>query len=466
MGERGDRGGEAPDSSARRRGWLSRRLRVTFALERAANAQLTRATTLLVIVALAFAIMGTVRTFTPMRALASSPVNFDLALRTVSAGWFQPRDVIPVAVVEIDQATHQAWGHPPVTPRDRLAELIDRVIEAAPAAVIVDIDLGWGGDDPGLPLFMDYLASYSGPPLLFPRRIDPAPGGNRQAAHSPLDAVFAANPNLAWAHASFETDSGGKVRQWADWIEVCSDEGTYQLPSMPARLSLMLDPLPAGLARATPPPLTGSCRRSEDLRAQLLLIGPRFTGPEGRRMSSDAAGVSALAVLDPELDRDDAWLFGNRVVLIGATYPASGDFWLTPSGVVPGVEMVGHTVRFASLRSSPGWRADLAFRVAALAGFVLIGLISIWLVGLAAAVALIAGTLLFVAVPIWLWNYYRVFEALEVAVLLFVFYKFVQIIFDTFEDWGVRRELYPRGWRGWLRTAWSVCHRSGSGEER
>jgi hypothetical protein len=69
-------------------------------------------------------------------------------------------------------------------------------------------------------------------------------------------------------------------------------------------------------------------------------------------------------------------------------------------------------------------------------------------------------------VPIWLWNYYRVFEALEVAVLLFVFYKFSQVIFDTLEDWAMRRELHPPGWRGWLRTAWSVCHRSGSGEER
>jgi CHASE2 domain-containing sensor protein len=461
MVEHGDRSDQAPGPTARRRGWLSRRLRVTFALERASDSRLARATTLLVIVALAFAIVGTVRTFTPMRALASSPVNFDLALRTVSAGWFQPRDIIPVAVVEIDQATHEAWGNPPVTPRDRLVALIDRVVEAAPAAVIVDIDLGWGGEDPGLPLLTNFLASYSGPPLLFPRRIDPAPGGNRKAASSPLDPVFAANPHLAWAHASFETDSGGKVRQWADWIEVCSDDGTYQLPSIPARLSLMLDPLPAGLARASPPHLTGSCRRPEAPRAQLLLIGPRFTGPEARRMTRDAAAVSALTVLDPELDRDDAWLFGDRVVLIGATYSASGDFWLTPSGVVPGVEMVGHTVRFASLRSTPGWRADLAFRAAALAGFVLIALISIWLVGLAAAVALIAGTLLFVSVPIWLWNYYRVFEALEVAVLLFVFYKFAQISFDTFEDWGVRRELYPPGWRGWLRTAWSVCHRSG-----
>ncbi len=466
MGELVDHSDQAAGAPASKRRRLSRHLRVTLALERAAGAQLIRAKTLLVVVVLAFAIVGTVRSFTPMGLLANSPVNFDLALRTVSAGWFQPRDVIPVAVVEIDQATHQAWGSPPVTPRDQLVALIDKVVQAAPAAVIVDIDLAWGGDDPGLPLLMAYLAAYSGPPLLFPRRIEPAAGGNRKAAYSPLDPVFAANPRLAWAHASFETDSGGKVRQWADWIEVCAEDRTYQLPSMPARLSLLLDPLPAGLARATPPPLSGACRRDADARAQLLLIGPRFTGPESRGMSSDAAAVPALAVLDPELDRDDSWLFGNRVVLIGATYPASGDFWLTPSGVVPGVEMLAHTVRFASLRTSPGWRADLAFRAVTLAGFVLLALVSVYLVGLAAAIAFAAGTLLFVSVPIWLWNYYRVFEALELAVLLFVFYKFLQVMLDTLEDWRARRECYPSGWRGWLRTAWSVCHRSDAEEKR
>lgn len=465
MSERGDRRDQATSSMASRRRRLARRLRVTFAIDQAAGSKLTRATTLLILVVLAFAIAGTVRTFGPMRFVARSPINFDLALRTVSAGWYQPRQVIPVAVVEIDQATHQAWGSPPVTPRDKLVELIDTVAQAAPAAIIVDIDVGWGGVDPGMPLLREYLSAYTGPPLLFPRRIDPAPGGARKATSTPLDTVFAVNPRLAWSHASFETDSGGKVRQWADWIEVCAEDGTFQLPSMPARLSLLLDPLPQGLARATPPPLTGACRRDADPRAQLLLIGPRFAGPERRGMSADAAVVSALAMLDPELDRDDSWLFGDRVVLIGATYPASGDFWLTPSGVLPGVEMLAHTVRFATLRTSPGWRSDVAFRVAALTGFVLIALISVYLVGLALALAFIAGTLLFVSVPIWLWQYYRVFEALEVAVLLFVFYKFVQIMLDTLEDWRARRELFPLGWRGSLRAVWAVCHRPDAGRK-
>ena len=39
--------------------------------------------------------------------------------------------------------------------------------------------------------------------------------------------------------------------------------------------------------------------------------------------------------------------------------------------------------------------------------------------------AYVTGGLLFVAVPIWLWEYYRVFEALEIAVLLVIAWKFL-----------------------------------------
>lgn len=463
MGATGERASTMSDGRRRR---LSRWLRITFAVEQASGSGRVRANTLLVVVALGFALVGTVRSFTAVGALTGSPINFDLALRTVSAGWFTPRNVIPVAVVEIDDATHRAWRSPAVTPRDQLVSLIDAVAQAAPLAVVIDIDLAWGGDDPGLPLLGDYLAGYAGPaPLIFPKRIDPAPGGNRRAASSPLDPLFERNPRLAWAHASFETDSGGVVRQWADWIEVCSDDGTFQLPSIPARLSLLIDPPASGMLRATPPALAGSCRRADDPPSQLLLIGPRFTGSASRSLSADAAAVSALALLDPELDRDDSWLFGNRVVLIGSTYPASGDFWLTPSGVLPGVEMIAHTVRFATLRSAPGWRGDLAHRVAALTGFTLLALVSIHLLGLAAGLAYIVGTLLFVAVPIWLWSYYRIFEALEVAVLLFVFFKFVQVSLDMRENWKTQRALQSPGWAGRLRTVWAVCHDSGKGEK-
>ena len=305
-----------------------------------------------------------------MRLLANSPFNLDLALRTLSAGWFEPRDVIPVTLVEIDDATNRQWGSPAVTPRKPLVDLLQTIARAQPLAIIVDIDLAWGGVDPDLPALRNYLAAYQGPaPLIFPKRIEPAPGGNRSVAASPLDDVFAGNARLAWAHASFESDGGGVVRQWTDWVEVCTTEGTTLLASIPARLSLLLDPLPRGLRRASSPPLQDSCRRENDPPGQLLLIGPRLTGPARLGLTADAASISAATVLDQDMDRDDAWFFGNRVVLVGATHPASGDFWLTPSGVLPGVELLAHTVRLAPLRDEPGRGAGFKHRAAVLVGF-------------------------------------------------------------------------------------------------
>lgn len=447
-----------------RRG-LAWHLLVTLTLRTAPDSRRVRARTLLLAVALGFAAAGVAGTFSAMRLLAESPFDLDYALRTLSAGWFQPRDVVPVTVVEIDEATHRAWGSPAITPRGSLAALLGSVTQAQPAAVIVDIDLAWSGDEDGQGALRQFLSTYSGPaPILFPKRLDPGPGGTRSQAPSSFDDVFAANPRLAWIHASFESDSGGVVHQWADWLEVCTADGTQMLASAPARLSLLLDPLPQGLRRSTPPLSTGSCRRDDDPPGQLLLIGPRLTGPGRAGMTGDAAAVSALSVLDPDVARDDAWLFGNRVVIIGATHAASGDFWLTPSGVLPGVELIAHTVRLSTLRSAPGWRASLAHRAAVLAGFLLFVAIGWWLRGLAAALAYVAGGLLYVAVPIWIWDYYLVFEALEVAILLVLAYKFLQALLDMIEDWKSERSKREPGLRGGLETLWATCRKPASGE--
>lgn len=443
---------------------LLRRLRITLTLEAAPGSKQLRARLLALIIASAFLVVGAVQVLGPRGLLAQSPFNLDLALRTMSAGWFEPPVVVPVAIVEIDSATHRAWGSPAVTPREPLIELLQRITRSDPLAVVVDIDLAWAGEDSGLPALRDFLANYAGPaPLIFPKRIETAPGGARRAAISPLDEVFMQNSHLAWAHANFETDSGGIVRQWTDWVEVCTAYTTHMLASIPATLSSMLDPLPAGLQRASPPLLADSCRREADPPGQLLLIGPRLTGASMAPMTATAAAISALAVLDPVLDRDDGWLFGGRVVLIGATHPGFGDFWLTPNGVLPGVELLAHTVRFATLRTAPGWRADAAHRTAVLAAFILFVAIGQYLRGMAAALAYLTAGLLFVVLAIRLWGYYRVFEALEVALLLMVLYKIVQAMLDMVEDWKQERRLRPAGCRGRLGTLWAICRKPDSG---
>ena len=87
--------------------------------------------------------------------------------------------------------------------------------------MVVDIDLSWGDGssadaDGGQRVLREFLQAYPGSaPLIFPKRVEPAPDGTRRLAASPLDDVFEDNSRLGWAHASFETDGGGAVRYMA-----------------------------------------------------------------------------------------------------------------------------------------------------------------------------------------------------------------------------------------------------------
>ena len=81
----------------------------------------------------------------------------------------------------------------------------------------------------------------------------------------------------------------------------------------------------------------------------------------------------------------------------------------------------------------------LAQRVAVLAAFLMFVLIGWWLRGLAAAAAYVLGGLAFIAIPIWLWDYFRVFEALEIAILLTLVYRFAEALFDLILEWKAQR---------------------------
>jgi len=98
-----------------------------------------------------------------------------------------------------------------------------------------------------------------------------------------------------------------------------------------------------------------------------------------------------------------------------------------------------------------------------LVAFLLFAAIGLVLRGLAMMAAYVTGGLLFVAVPIWFWEYYRVFEALEIAVLLVIVWKFCQALLDMIEDWKCERAKQVAGWRGRFATFWATCRRPASG---
>lgn len=411
-----------------------------------------RAAVLAAVVAVAFAALGTVRDFAPAGFLAESPFNADLALRTLALGWFEPGRTRPVAIVAIDAATHRGWGTPAVTPKAELVRLLQVTTAAGPDAVVLDIDLSFGNagttPEPGEAALRDFLAAYAGPaPIILPKRVELADGGQLRAAASPFDAVVASNPHLGWAHASFGTGAGGAVREWSPWLALCADDAAQWLPAVALR---------ASGAAETPPgdPCAGAA-----VPARRLLVGPRITDPERPRFAADARSVSASLVLDPEVERDDAGLFGNRVVLIGATHASSGDAWLTVAGVYPGVELLANTVRYARLQPPGGAAAGPAQRAKALLFFAVFAASVWWLRGIVALLVAGLGALAIVVVAAGAFDDLAVFDALESGLLLVVAWGALRAIADFIADWRVVRRDHPAGARGWVGTLKAVSLR-------
>lgn len=438
-------------------------IRITFAIDTDVDSQHIRAATLAGILALLVALTGSIGVAAPLRLLAAVPINIDVALRTISVGWFEPEQAQQVTIVDIDEDTQNQWHRPAVTPRAELVTLIDAVTASDPLAVIVDIDLSWGSaqscDTAGEKSLREFLQGYDrSAPLIFPKRVSNAANGERRAAASLLDDIFLQNRRLAWAHAYFTTNKKGVVQQWADWLEVCMDTGTQWLPAIPVRIGAMLDTLPASMERPTPPPLKNSCRDDTGQPNRMLLIGPRIMGQTQPLLTSKARAISATLLLDSDLARNDADLFGGRVVIIGASHSGSGDFWLTPAGVLPGAELLANTVRYTPLSSPTGLLADIKFRFTVLLYFLLFAASAWWLRGLVGLLASIIGALIITGVAVSLFNYYPVFDALKAAILLTILYKALQTIFNLVEE---GREIHgdsPADWRALIKAV-CVCDR-------
>ncbi len=420
------------------------------------------------VLAICFALSGFVRDVALVSFVMQPPFNLDWALRTVALGWYRPARTLPVTVVEIDEATYQGWRTPAITPRGDLARLIGVVTAAHPAAVIVDIDLsGVQGeacaeDDRQLTAF---LKQYRGTaPLIFPKRIASDESGARRMAPSTYDPILG-EPHLQWAHATFRTDDDGIVRNWLPWLAICAEETPRWLPSVAVQASATLADRAGSSAGLLEPATPADCRAQDDGVERRLLIGPRLTGPSKRPLSRDARAVSASQILDPAVARDDAGLFGGRVVLIGATHSGSGDVWMTPGGAIPGVELLANAVHYAPLATGEGRGGEIAFRALVLVFFVGYVALGLCLSGLMAFLIGLVYTFLVVAVAIRGFGFFRVFESLESAIVLTVLFLGMRALFDFFESFGrqwhtaaassSRCRYFPRAQR-FLRTLWLV----------
>lgn len=316
---------------------------------------------------------------------------------TVPAG--DPR---PVAFIDVDEASYLAWGEPLLTPRDKLATLVEHAISGGAALIFIDIDLT--RPTPGDLALKRVLARYADndngvavdlPPIILVSvvraRLPGTTGALPMERVSPFDALVDAASGLHWATAVFELEEDSKVRRWRLWEAACDVDGKPVVrPSVQLQSKALLDAdaaqrqqLEQALAALTPSacdPETGDAQGggtpgAHHPEAMLVQLGgdnislmphqserrilyhiPWQLRPGESRplVGLDGAQTpllsvrSALVIADAEQAAYPNWL-RDHLVIIGTSYLESRDLYQTPLGLMPGALIVANAVESMDL---------------------------------------------------------------------------------------------------------------------
>lgn len=343
-------------------------------------------------------------------AVATS-VSSDAMMRKSALARGTIAGAIPVVVIDIDDASMQAWGAGAMTPRKRIASLLKVLATTPAAAIVVDIDLTDAYDQSTQTMDVDLANAISTYPATAPRLLLTQPtrhapsrdgvcGEEKDATLCPAtfpsvgyQDVVAANPNVSWVTASFLPDEDRLLRRWRLWEVSCDGATGRALPSAALYVAALRENMAQPRDLLTPlldSQVAEHCAQHAESKPLWpprfrqfdevpFLVGARdttradkvipFMKKDGGSESRESArGFSYLRI--PAQTFDDGAvspaIFDRRVVLIGATHRWSRDVQATPSGEMPGVVVVANAiVGFAAIadRPPPSW---IAQRTAAL----------------------------------------------------------------------------------------------------
>lgn len=276
-------------------------------------------------------------------------------------------------VLDIDEATYQAWGEPLMTPRDKLLQLIKMATDTEKQAkiVMIDVELSYRTDrsqpldhpnnqaDKALyDFFENYAETCKGNencpyPYIFLTRLSrPSLETNRpyrEQVTSFLDPVVTPEHRIYWAATLFDLESDQVMRRWHLWQATCRGDMATVLPSMQLLAKAVHDnSLPRKLAELAQ--YKPDCRirgnfeinHSEEARLNSRIL---YRIPWSLQDNEKLPMVNGHTILDSvsvkTLTEDtaktvDASFFKDRIVIIGGSYEASRDIYATPLGKMPG----------------------------------------------------------------------------------------------------------------------------------
>jgi CHASE2 domain-containing sensor protein len=340
-------------------------------------------------------------------------------LSSILSGYHPP---LPVTVVEIDDRSFANWQATGDTPRDKLAEIIARVREKRPRALILDIDLSSKENSTQDPLLKQTISAYpdTAAPLLLVRRASFDAGGGQQTFEkTPYDEFAANNSNIFWVLSLFDFDEDWSIRKLRLAEASCAENGTTALLSVPMAISLLEDGGRSRLrsqASAIETSAIAACRVrtaavsgakpkipeiGERVRIPYAFVWSQGLGSAGTGLLRNNSRAMLISVPARQLTGSTElapFPFTDRYVVIGSTHGNSRDFYRTPLGVMPGVYVLANAIAGApdivNARSWSGiWSFGLAVVVFGLFMIIAIlarGALAALLIGLICVISVVA----------------------------------------------------------------------------
>ncbi|MCP4695925.1 MAG: CHASE2 domain-containing protein [Gammaproteobacteria bacterium] len=312
----------------------------------------------------------------PLKALEESALDFAIMLTQNSF----PNDEKQFVLIDIDNLTfREQWNNPTLTPRARLAQLIDISAKAQAAITIVDIDLSKPGEDGDA--LKRYLQGYPNARQcpdkearpwkrctqiiflrFFQKPLSETGGSQTEALLEPvpsfLDEVIAQSPDLHWASNQL-VGPDNQVRGWKHWQTACHNQRSVAIPSLIwLSEALMREPPDGGPETKASPHIRTALEHFEGQGCQSLLPAPQlWRYPEESNTplllwlppselqqrilykipsKHDHPLLTTLVVGDDFLLNPDwtiqRWqpAINDKIVVIGGSFDNSGDHWITP----------------------------------------------------------------------------------------------------------------------------------------
>ncbi|SEP70220.1 CHASE2 domain-containing protein [Nitrosomonas ureae] len=272
--------------------------------------------------------------------------------------------------LDIDEDTYRTWGEPFHIPRDKLEHLISYAAKGGAQAIVLDVELAKTSDNDTalLKLLKEYDERY--PPLFLLRGFYPESKFTDQKDYyfrpSFLDS-HELGKNIHWVQPLFRASASDQVVRYWHLVAIGCLDG---LPAIAPAFQLLVDvylsapeefkQVIAQLEKQLPDSCDAIEETEQHLKGELYYadkrikldanehqrIGERiiYTLPWQKTTTDEFWRRSAYKITEAtRIPSND--LVQNRIVIIGASYNDSRDWYQTPLGEMPGAMIILNAIK-------------------------------------------------------------------------------------------------------------------------